>query len=213
MKNKVVLYDLLFYLAIPFIVWKLGRDPLGDYYAILLSTAPGFCYSLFRFIVLKQFNFTGLFIISTLLISTLIDLLSGSAENMLWNQVYYGIAMGTFLLITILLKRPLALYFAVDMSALQGYQRESSFEFYKTKKLFTYLQLLTGLYMFKSYFNSGVKGYLVYKYGVEQYDLILLVLRISSWIFTGLILIGLLLVNKHIFEISKQYNVKTEQQQ
>ncbi len=213
MKNKVVIYDLVFYLAIPFLVWKSGRDPLGDYYAILLSTAPGFCYSLYRFFVLKQFNFTGLFIISTLLISTLIDLLSGSAERMLWNQVYYGIAMGTFLLITVLLKKALALYFAVDISVLQGYQRESSFEFFKTKKLFTYLQLFTGLYMFKSYFNSGLKGYLVYKYGVEQYDLILLFLRISNWIFTGLILIGLLLINKQIYDISKQTIAKTEGQQ
>lgn len=204
MKNKVVIFDLLFYLAIPYLVWKLGRDPLGDYYAILLSTAPGFCYSIYRFFILKQFNFTGLFIISTLLISTLIDLLSGSAEKMLWNQVFYGIAMGTFTLLSILINKPLALYFAVDIAALQGHQRESSFELFKTKKLFTSLKLFTALIMVQSYFNSGVKGYLIIKYGVEQYDLILLILRVSSWIFIGLKVIGLLMINKQIMEIHKQ---------
>jgi hypothetical protein len=51
MKNKIVVFDLLFYLALPYLIWKFGQEPLGDYYAILLSTAPGFVYTIVRFAV------------------------------------------------------------------------------------------------------------------------------------------------------------------
>ncbi|WP_054752138.1 VC0807 family protein [Piscibacillus salipiscarius] len=117
-------YDILFYLVIPLIIWNYGRDLMGDYYAILLSTFPGFLYTVYRFIEQRQINITGMFVITTLLISTMVDILSPDAKAMLWNQVYLGYAFAGVFLFSMLIKKPLALYLAVDFAYLQGYERK-----------------------------------------------------------------------------------------
>src|SRR5699024_12411314 len=112
------------YALLPFFFWNYGREPLCDYLAILLSTVPGFIYTVYRFVTEKQLNIAGLFIITSLFISTVVDLVSTSAIHMLWNQVYLGFGFGVVFLITSFIKKPLALCFAVDFAYLQGYQRE-----------------------------------------------------------------------------------------
>ena len=83
--KKFILLDLIFYAALPYLIWNFGRDSLGDYTAMLVSTIPGFVYTIYRFILDKQFNITGLFILGSLALGTTVDLLSGSAEQMIWN--------------------------------------------------------------------------------------------------------------------------------
>ncbi|MEK1829381.1 hypothetical protein AAAC51_10260 [Priestia megaterium] len=72
---------------------------MGDYYAILLSTAPAFVYTIYTFIKDRQFNVTGLFIVITLLARTIIDLISGNAATMLNNQVYFMIGLAVVVLL------------------------------------------------------------------------------------------------------------------
>lgn len=123
MKKHTILFDIICYAVIPFFIWNYGRGILGDYYALLLSTVPGLIYTLYRFITERQLNLTGLFIISSLAISTTVNLLSSTAEDMLWNQVYVGIAFAMIFLLSIVIKKPLALYFAVDFVFLKLEQR------------------------------------------------------------------------------------------
>lgn len=52
--------------------------------------------------------------IVTLIIGTLIDVLAGSAIQLLWNNVIYAYVMSGFFLLTILIKKPITLYFALD---------------------------------------------------------------------------------------------------
>lgn len=201
MKKGVAIYDLLFYLILPYLIWKYGRDPLGDYYALLLSTAPGFLFSVYRFFVMKQFNITGLFLISTLLAGSLVDLLSGSAERMLWNQVYFGLFMGGVYLVSILIRKPLVLYFAVDIAALRGMDRQHSFQLFGSKEILKYIELFTLLFVVNYCFGSGLKSYLILEYGVENYDKILLFMRVKNWIFSGINILAFILVSKRITEI------------
>lgn len=133
MNQRLVLLDLICYVAIPYIIWTHGRELLGDYWAILLSTVPGFIYTIYRFTAEKQFNTLGLFILSSLLIDTTVNLLSSSAESMLWNQVFLGFGYALFFLLSMLFRKPLALYFAVDLAYLQGYERNSSKALFRTK--------------------------------------------------------------------------------
>lgn len=79
--TKRVWFDLLFYIAIPYLIWNQGKDIIGDYYAILLSTAPAFVYTIYTFIKDRQFNVTGLFIVITPLARTIIDLISGNGDD------------------------------------------------------------------------------------------------------------------------------------
>lgn len=89
--KRFILFDLLFYAALPYVIWKFGREPLGDYIAMLISTVPGVVYTIYRFILDKQFNITGVFILVSLAVSTTVNILSGSAEQMIWNGIYLSL--------------------------------------------------------------------------------------------------------------------------
>ncbi|WP_078379094.1 VC0807 family protein [Sutcliffiella halmapala] len=190
MKNKIVLFDLLFYLVMPYVIWKYGQAPLGDYYAILLSTAPGFLYTIVRFGLEKQFNITGMFLLSTLLISTVVDILSGSAFTMLQNSVYVGMVFGSFFIVTMIIRKPIALYFAVDIAYLQGHKRENSLRLYQQKALLPAFYIVTAIFAVRSFFSAGLKQYLIGVYGVQGYDRILFFMKVNGWVFSAFIAAG-----------------------
>ncbi len=86
---------------------------------------------------------TGFFILITLISNTTVDLLSGSAERMLWNDAYYHIVLGIIVICTIFIKKPLMLYFAADIAALQSHDRDKSRELYRDSRIYPALQYLT----------------------------------------------------------------------
>ena len=116
---------------------------------MLLSSVPGLfihCIPLKR----KQFNVTGFFILITLISNTTVDLLSGSAERMLWNDAYYHIVLGIIVICTIFIK-PLMLYFAEILQRLQGHDRDKSRELYRDSRIYPALQYLTLFSVYNSY--------------------------------------------------------------
>lgn len=182
--KKIILLDLIFYLVFPYVIWKFGKDSLGDYLAMLLSTVPGFVYTIYRFILEKQFNIAGLFIIGSLALSTTVDLLSGSAERMLWNSVYVGLFFAMIHFLAFIIKRPFALYFAVDFAYLQGYERKASTHLFYQQGIFRWFQLIQILFIVRSLFFAILKVWLLQTYGVEGYDSMLIYRQIASWFFT-----------------------------
>lgn len=201
MNKRIVILDIICFLAIPFIVWQHLREPFGDYWAILLSTVPGFIYTIYRFFSEKQFNIAGLFIISSLLIGTTVDLVSGSAERMLWNQVYLGYGYVLVYLVSMILKRPLAMYFAADFAYLQGYPRENSLALYRRNELFRGFQMITLLFAFRSLFQNSLKAWLLHMYGADAYGQMLIYMKISGWIFSGIITIGFFMIAAKINKV------------
>ncbi|TMN22005.1 VC0807 family protein [Lentibacillus cibarius] len=204
MNKRLMILDLICYGAIPFLIWNYGREPLGDYTAILLSTVPGFIYTVYRFIKEKQLNIAGLFVITSLFISTAVNLLSTSANNMLWNQVYLGYGFGVIFLISTIIKKPLALYFAVDVAYLQGYSRKDSRKLYKSKGLFLWFQLVNLLFVFRGLFLNSLKASLIKSYGANGYDKVIIYMNISGWIFSALIFLAFLFVSNKIAQYSAQ---------
>lgn|SRR5699024_66036 len=204
MNKRLMFLDLICYGAIPFLIWNYGREPLGDYLAILLSTVPGFIYTVYRFVKEKQLNIAGLFVITSLLISTTVNLLSTSANNMLWNQVYLGLSFGMVFLFSTLIKKPLALYFAVDVAYLQGYPREDSRRLFKSTGLFLWFQLINLLFVFRALFLNSLKASLIQSYGPDGYDKVIIYMNISGWVFTGLIFLAFLFVSNKIAQYLKQ---------
>ncbi|WP_230321427.1 VC0807 family protein [Planococcus salinarum] len=134
--KKFIVFDIVCYVVLPYFIWNYGREPLGDYYAMLLSTIPGFFYTIYRFAIERQFNIAGISILLSLFLGTMINLLSQNAESMLWNQVYLGYAYGMIFLISVLIRKPLALRFAVDFVYLQGFAKEDSFAAFSKKGVF-----------------------------------------------------------------------------
>ncbi|RJR12319.1 hypothetical protein C4588_02320 [Candidatus Parcubacteria bacterium] len=198
MKNKIVFFDLLFYLVMPYVIWKYGQDPLGDYYALLLSTVPGFVYTIVRFLIEKQYNVTGMFILASLFISTIVDILSGSAFNMLQNSVYVGAGFALFFVATMIVRKPLGLYFLADIAYLQGHKREDSLRLYRQKELLPAFYIVTGIFALRGLFSAGLKQYLIGVYGVEGYDRILFFMKINGWVFSAFIAAGFIYVNLKI---------------
>ena len=204
MNKRFVLLDLICYAVIPFLIWNHAREFLGDYWAILLSTVPGFIYTIYRFFIEKQFNIAGLFIIGSLFISTAVNLLSATAESMLWNQVYLGFAFVAIYLLSIVFKKPLALYFAVDWVYLQGFPRKESTKLFQTKGIFLWYQLLTLLFAVRGIFQNGFKAWLINVYGADGYGKMLIYLNISGWTFSVLITLGFILIGVKINNYIKE---------
>ncbi|EIT84885.1 hypothetical protein A374_13070 [Fictibacillus macauensis ZFHKF-1] len=217
MKKYTVIFDLLFYLVIPYLIWNQGRHMIGDYYAILLSSAPGFVYTIYRFVKEKQFNITGLFILFSLFAGTLVDLLSGSAERLLWNQVFFGLFMSVLISSTIFFKQPLGMHFAIDVAFLQGEPREKTQALYRKKAFYKYFVALTGLFAFRSLFQAGLKTYFIMEYGAKKYDFILVAMKISGWIFGGLIAASFVFITLKVYnyqeknkELQSEATIQTE---
>lgn len=179
MNKKLILLDIICYAVVPYLIWNHGREILGDYWAIILSTVPGFIYTVYRFLKEKQFNIAGLFILGSLAISTTVNLLSSSAESMLWNQVYLGLAYGVLYLLSIFIKQPLALHFMVDWAYLQGFARQDSRTLYFKPQLLKWFQLLTLLFVARSVFMNGLKAFLLQTYGAAGYGKMLIYMNID----------------------------------
>ncbi|MFD3447752.1 VC0807 family protein [Microbacteriaceae bacterium 4G12] len=199
MKQKnTALFDIIFYVVFPFVVWKFSKGIIGNYYAMLLSSVPGIIYTLYRFQKDRQFNVTGLFIIGTLIIGTIVDLVSGSAKAMLWNDAYYHIVLGIAVMGTVLIKKPLTLFFAVDIAAIQGSERAESYQLYKQAPLFRYFQYFTLFYGGQYIAVSFLKMYLISVFGVDGYGQMKVLMTAVNWVIAFGIGVGFVLISQKI---------------
>lgn len=196
MKGKAVLFDLLFYLVIPLIMWNTLRESLGDYATMLLASVPGILYAVVSFIKEKRINFSGLFLLVTLVAGTVIDILSGSALQMLWNNVYFGAFIGFVFIGSMMIKRPIAYYFALDGGQIMGYERSFLKDYFSIKRNMVVFYLITFLYGLRSSIVAGVNVHLIRQYGVEAFDQAIVFKQIFSWTITIISALGFLYVAK-----------------
>ena len=177
-------------------MWNTLRESLGDYATMLLASVPGIVYAVFSFIKERRINFIGLFMLITLAIGTLIDILSGSALQMLWNNVYYGVFIGFVFIASMLVKRPIAYYFALDGGEMMGYERSSVKMFLSSKKKIIALHLITLCYGLRSIIVAGVNVHLLRQYGVEAFDQGIVFKQVVTWTITIITAFGFLYVMK-----------------
>lgn len=196
--KKFIVLDVVFYVALPYFIWTYGQQAFGDYYTMLLSTVPGFLYTIYRFVRERQFNIAGLILLLSLFLGTAINLLAKDAESMLWNQVYLGYVYGAIFLVSILIGKPLALRIAVDFVSLQGYPREITQQLFSQKKIFIWFQFLTGLFVLSSLFQNSLKAWLIFTHGVDGYGEMLIYMKLSGWLFYGLILAGFFYIGSKV---------------
>ncbi|WP_244093910.1 VC0807 family protein [Jeotgalibacillus sp. R-1-5s-1] len=200
-----MLWDLICYAIIPLVIWHGAREYMGDYVAMLVSTIPGFVYSVIRFIVLKKVNFLGIYLIVTLAIGTLIDVLAGSALQMLWNGVIYSFVLSFLLLISIAINKPLHLLFAVDIMELRGRDREIlKKEFYQKDVLFVF-KLITFGFALQGILLASIRVWLIVNYGVEAFDKGIVVRQVISWTTTAVLMYGFI-------HIGKMLNYKSDEE-
>jgi len=198
LKNNVVVLDIIFYVVLPLAVWNLGRDLLGDYIAMIISTIPGILYSLYRFFELKKVNFFGLFLLSNLIITFLIDVLAGSAIQLLWNNVIYAYILGSIFLVTIMVKKPIFLYVTLDLVELQGNDRGEMKELFYSKRILSIFNWITAGIALKFIILAAVKTWLIQQYGVEAFDKGIILRQALNWGFTIISLSGFYFINREL---------------
>ncbi|HZG55076.1 VC0807 family protein [Paenibacillus sp.] len=186
---------MLFYAVLPYVIWMLTRHALSDYHALLLSTVPGFVYTIGRFAKEKSWNVTGVFLIVALLVGTTVDLLSGDAETMIMNNIRTLLVFGVFFVATMLAKRPMALYFFADTARVLGWLPEGrGRDALRDERLMPYFQALTLLFALRYVVIALVKLVMFSIHGVEGYGLLIWWRVALSWGFGGLILLASLYV-------------------
>ncbi|MBY0121201.1 VC0807 family protein [Bacillus sp. S/N-304-OC-R1] len=198
MKKYIVLLDILFYVVFPLAVWNLGRGFIGDYLAMILSTVPGILYSLYRFFELKKVNFFGIYLLTNLLITFLIDVLAGSAIQLLWNNVIYSYILGLIFFGTIIAKRPIFLYMALDLIEMQGQDRSEMKSLFFSKRIRSIFSWITAGFALKFIILAGIKTWLIQEYGVEAFDKGIILRQILNWGFTIVSLSGFYFINKEL---------------
>ncbi|WP_299510569.1 VC0807 family protein [uncultured Rummeliibacillus sp.] len=200
MQKNIPIFDMIFYFGFPLLIWHFSRNYIGDYYAMLLSSVPGIIYSIIRFILLKKLNFLGLFMISNLVVGTLIDVLSGSAMQLQWNNVYYAYFISFLSFTTIIINRPLYLYFALDFVEMQGYNRKLMKKLYYQKKILRVFKWITFGFTFKEVLLATIKVWLIKKYGVDAFDKGIIIRQIIGWGLSGISFYGFIYISKLLQE-------------
>jgi len=196
--RKKILYEIAFYLIIPLIIWDIGRKEIGDYYAMLITTIPGCIYAIWTFIKYKQYNITGIYIISTLVIGRTLDIISGSAEKMLWNTIYINVASIILWITSIIIKKPIGMYFFMDYACLKGYSHETSKALFSQKSLVKHFQYFTAFLIARDLEGAVLKAWSIKKYGVEGFNKIIIFMNINGYIFAGLTIALVLIMGKKI---------------
>ncbi|WP_391209322.1 VC0807 family protein [Psychrobacillus sp. L4] len=205
MKINFILLELIVYLGLPYVIWTHGRGFIGDYYAMLLSTIPAIIYTIYRFMKNRQFNRVGVFIIASLMLSSILDLLAGSAIQMLWNSVWLSYAFTSIYIFSMIIQKPLAAYFAIEFMYIQGYQRENSKKLYFMKENLKWFQLVTLLFVIKGVVMNTNMFWLIRNHGAEAYMHLIIVRRIMSYAFSGLIFLAFLFAGNKAIQLMNKY--------
>ncbi|MFJ5769799.1 VC0807 family protein [Psychrobacillus sp. NPDC093180] len=204
MKTNYILVELIVYLGLPYVIWTHGRSFIGDYYAMLLSTIPAIVYTIYRFMKDRQFNMIGVFIISSLLLSSLLDLLAGSAIQMLWNSVFLSYGFTLIYIISMLIKKPIAIYLAVEFMHLQGYPREKSKKLYFIKENVKLFQLVTAIFVIRGLVMNTIMVWLIINHGADAFMHLIIVRKSLGYVFSGLIFIAFLFAGNKAMQVMKE---------
>lgn len=206
MKKKIVC-DIVFYLIIPLFIWNELRKEFGDYYTMLLTTLPGFIYTVYFFFKNRTYSITGIFILTSLFVGRALDLISGSAERMLWNDIYIDIVYTLFWVITIVIGKPMGMYFFIDYAYLQGFERDNAKQLYRRKELFKYFKYLTALFALKGIESILLNSWAIKTYGVDGFNHIKIVMSVNGYISSGITIAYILFIVKKIKKVTHYYDV------
>ncbi len=196
--NWRTLTDLIIYLVIPLLIWNTCRAFLGDYFAMLISTVPGVIYTILTFIKEKQYSVTGLFILATMIIGSTMDIYSRTAHQMLWNYVYLNIGLVTFWCLTMLARKPMAMYFFIDYAFLHGVPKTHTRVLYSQMPYFRYFMLLTGFLAFRDLSDILLRIFLIHHYDVQGFNTIKIITQVWNTLTTIMFVYGIILIIKQI---------------
>ncbi len=197
MKRRVIM-DLIFYLGIPMLAWNFCRESWGDYLTVLLGMLPAVIYTIVSFILKREWNVTGIFFLALISLNFLMNLLSHTAIQELWNSVWMAYLSIAFYGFTILIKRPIGIYFFIDYAHARGVPREESRALYRSPKHFHHFVYFTLFLCFRELIVIIVKSFMIKKMGVEGFNSIQIFSSTLNYSFTALMVFYIIYIIKQI---------------
>jgi hypothetical protein len=165
---------------------------------MLVSAVPGMVYTVYRFLSIRRINFFGIFMIANLVIGTLLDVLAGSALQMLWNGVYYSAALALLFLATMAANKPIFLYISLDIVEMQGANRQVMKQRFFQKDVLSLFHWITFAFALRDLLLAGIEAWLIARYGVEAFNKAKILRQAISWGIYGLCCICFVRISKLI---------------
>ena len=200
--NKKIFLDAFFYLVIPLLMWNLFRENFGDYLTILYGMLPAVIYTILVAITEKEWNVTGLFFLSLISLNFLFNLISKTAEQELWNGVYMCIISFVFYLFTILIKKPIGMYFFIDYAYAKGAPRSASKALYSSSENYHHFVNFTAFLVLSEIITGAVVSLLISDKGVSAFNTIQITSSVLGYVFNGLTVVYVIYILKRIKEIT-----------
>jgi hypothetical protein len=200
--NLLLVADLILFFLFPLAFWEVSREIIGEYPAMLLSTLPGILYSLYRFNQNGRLNYTGIFVLTNLLAGLVVDLLSGSALQLLWNNVLYSAGLFLIYAASLAAGKPLHLYFTLDLMEMRGHKRSITKELFFEKKAFKLFKLITFAYCMNEALYMLCLTHWIRHYGVEAYRLDIVLDKSLEIILSGFSLIVFFFIYQTVDQVS-----------
>ena len=179
-------------------MWNLFRESLGDYNTILYGMLPAVIYTIVVAFINKEWNVTGIFFISIISMNFLFNLLSKTAEQELWNGVYMSVISFSFYVLTIVIKKPIGMYFFIDYAFAKRIPRKVSKELYSSSNNFHYFVEFTLFLMVREVVVGAIKSFLIFNKGVSAFNTIQITSSVLEYVFTGLTVFYVIYILKKI---------------
>ncbi|AOL33795.1 UNVERIFIED_ORG: hypothetical protein BDK47_105150 [Anoxybacillus amylolyticus] len=203
MGKRIVMLDVVLYVVFPIVLWHALRGPVGEYGAMLICTVPGAVYTVYRYWLIRKVQWFGTFLIVNLAVSTLLNVLAGSALQMLWNDVWYSIVLAVCFLVTVVVRRPVMLYFSLDFVEMQGAPRSVMKKRFLERDVFPLFQWITVGFALRDGLLAAIKAHLIIRYGIEAFDRAIVIREVISWGFTILYVLGFIRISNILNDGSK----------
>ncbi|MED4876398.1 hypothetical protein P9711_01430 [Anoxybacillus geothermalis] len=165
-----------------------------------------FIYVFYRYWLIRKVQWFGTFLIVNLAVSTLLNIFAGSALQMLWNDVWYSIVLSVFFLVTVVVKRPLLLYFSLDFVEMQGAPRSVMKRRFLERDVFSLFQWITVGFALRDGLLAAIKAYLIVRYDVEAFDRAIVIREGIGWGITILCMLGFVRISKIISERENRHH-------
>lgn len=204
-RGRIVI-DLIFYLGLPLLIWNFGRNWVGDYLAMFSSAGCGIGYTAWRFSRDRRYNATGLIIVGGITLNLFLNIISDSALGILYNSLILNGTLVTLYSVSLIVRRPLGRVFYIDYRRMHGEDPHASAAKAALMEKRIYFDYLTALFVIREGTMLSVKWLMLRNLGVEGAGVVILVNRLVSYTFIGMIALM-------IFAIDRQWKSDETQQE
>jgi len=146
-----------------------------------------------------------------MIVSCILNLDSKTAHQILWNYVYLNIGLVVFWCLTLLAKRPMAMYFFIDYAYLHGVPKAHTRVVYRQMPYIRYFMFLTIFLALRDFLDILLRVLLIHFYDVGGFNKIIIITQVWNTMTTIMFIYGIILIIKKI-QIHKTNSFQEMQQ-